>query len=77
MGGPGGFTRSGRLFAPQALKDNNVEALARTKEKQVVVEEEPVRKEVPEGSFEKDMEEFMRIIKKSDYKIVDQLNQTP
>jgi hypothetical protein len=32
---------------------------------------------VPGGSFEKDVEEFMRIIKKSDYKIVDQLNQTP
>ncbi|KAI5405471.1 hypothetical protein KIW84_052309 [Lathyrus oleraceus] len=77
MGGPGGFTRSGRLFVPQVPKDNNAEALARTKGKQVVVEEEPVRKEVPENYFEKDVEEFMRIIKKSDYKIVDQLNQTP
>ncbi|KAI5404211.1 hypothetical protein KIW84_051381 [Lathyrus oleraceus] len=57
--------------------DNNVEALARTKRKQVVVEEETVRKEVPKNSFEKNVEEFMRIIKKSDYKIVDQLNQTP
>ena len=77
VGGPGGFTRSGCLFAPQVPKDNNAEALARTKGKQVVVEEEPLRKEVPESSFEEDVEEFMRIIKKSDYKIVDQLNQTP
>ncbi|KAI5415820.1 hypothetical protein KIW84_041023 [Lathyrus oleraceus] len=77
VGGPGGFTRSGHLFAPQVPRDNNAEALARTKGKQVVVEDEPVRKEVPENSFEKDVEEFMRIIKKSDYKIVDQLNQTP
>ncbi|XP_050904196.1 uncharacterized protein LOC127118095 isoform X1 [Lathyrus oleraceus] len=77
VGGPGGFTRSGRLFAPQPLRDNNAEALAKAKGKQVVVEEEPVPKKAPEGSFEKDVEEFMKIIKKSDYKIVDQLNQTP
>jgi hypothetical protein len=77
VGGPGGFTRSGRLFAPQPLRDNNAEALAKAKGKQAVVEEEPVQKEAPEGSFEKDVEEFMKIIKKSDYKIVDQLNQTP
>ena len=77
VGGPGGFTRSGRLFAPQPLRDANAEASARAKGKQVVVDEEPAQKEVPEGSFEKDVEEFMKIIKKSDYKIVDQLNQTP
>ncbi|KAI5408748.1 hypothetical protein KIW84_054545 [Lathyrus oleraceus] len=77
VGGPGGFTRSGRLFAPQPLRDNNSEALAKAKGKQAVVDEEPAQKEVPEGSFEKDVEEFMKIIKKSDYKIVDQLNQTP
>ncbi|KAI5406040.1 hypothetical protein KIW84_052700 [Lathyrus oleraceus] len=77
VGGPGGFTRNGRLFAPQPLRDNNAEALAKAKGKQAVVEEEPVQKEAPEGSFEKDVEEFMKIIKKSDYKIVDQLNQTP
>ncbi|KAI5430823.1 hypothetical protein KIW84_035085 [Lathyrus oleraceus] len=77
VGGPGGFTRSGRLFAPQPLRDNNAEALAKAKGKQAMVDEEPAQKEVPEGSFEKDVEEFMKIIKKSDYKIVDQLNQTP
>jgi hypothetical protein len=42
-----------------------------------VVDEESAQKEAPEGSFEKDVEEFMNIIKKGDYKIVDQLNQTP
>ncbi|KAI5410284.1 hypothetical protein KIW84_055689 [Lathyrus oleraceus] len=77
VGGPGGFTRSGRLFAPQPLRDNNAEAFAKAKGKQAVVEEEPVQKEASEGTFEKDVEEFMKIIKKSDYKIVDQLNQTP
>ena len=77
VGGPGGFTRSGRLFAPQPLRDANAEASARAKGKQAVVGEEPAQTNVPGGSFEKDVEEFMRIIKKSDYKIVDQLNQTP
>jgi hypothetical protein len=76
VGGPGGFTRSGRLFAPQPLRDANAEASARAKGKQAVVDEEPTQKEA-EGSFDKDVEEFMKIIKKSDYKIVDQLNQTP
>ncbi|XP_050888991.1 uncharacterized protein LOC127094174 [Lathyrus oleraceus] len=45
VGGPGGFTRSGRLFAPQTLRDRNAEALAKAKGKQVVVEEGPVQKE--------------------------------
>ena len=76
VGGPGGFTRSGRLFAPQPLRDATAEASARAKGKQAVVDEEPAQKEA-EGSFQKDVEEFMKIIKKSDYKIVDQLNQTP
>ncbi|KAI5436717.1 hypothetical protein KIW84_023005 [Lathyrus oleraceus] len=77
VGGPGGFTRSGRLFAPQPLRDANAEASAKSKGKLAVVDEEPDQKDMPEGSFEKDVEEFMRIIKKSDYKIVDKLNQTP
>ncbi|XP_050910855.1 uncharacterized protein LOC127126039 [Lathyrus oleraceus] len=77
VGGPGGFTRSGRLFAPQQLRDANAEASAKAKGKQAVVDEVPAQANVPGGSFEKDVEEFMRIIKKSDYKIVDQLNQTP
>ncbi|KAI5437590.1 hypothetical protein KIW84_023633 [Lathyrus oleraceus] len=77
VGGPGGFTRSGRLFAPQPLRDANAEASARAKGKQAVVDEEPAQTNVPGGSFEKDVEEFMQIIKKSEYKIVDQLNQTP
>ena len=69
-------TRSGRLFAPQPLRDAAAESSARAKGKQTMVDEEPAQKEA-EGSFQKDVEEFMKIIKKSDYKIVDQLNQTP
>jgi hypothetical protein len=56
------------------LRDANAEASTRAKGKQAVVDEAPAQTNVPGGSFEKDVEEFMRIIKKSDYKIVDQLN---
>ncbi|XP_050890706.1 uncharacterized protein LOC127096140 [Lathyrus oleraceus] len=48
VGGPGGFTRSGRLFAPQPLRDANTEASARAKGKQAVVDEEPAQTNVPD-----------------------------
>ncbi|KAI5431293.1 hypothetical protein KIW84_035463 [Lathyrus oleraceus] len=84
-----GFTRSGRLFAPDALrggegekeKKEKAEALARAKGKQAVVNDStPVVTPAPVGSGEKlddDAEEFLRIIKKSEYKLVDHLQQTP
>ncbi|KAI5426813.1 hypothetical protein KIW84_032299 [Lathyrus oleraceus] len=86
--GPSGFTRSGRLFAPDALrggegekeKKEKAEALARAKGKAVVGDSTPVVTPAPVGSEEKlddDAEEFLRIIKKSEYKLVDHLQQTP
>ncbi|KAI5382711.1 hypothetical protein KIW84_070219 [Lathyrus oleraceus] len=86
--GASGFTRSGRLFAPEALrggegekeKKEKAEALARAKGKAVVNESTPVVTPAPVGSDEKlddDAEEFLRIIKKSEYKLVDHLQQTP
>ncbi|KAI5388827.1 hypothetical protein KIW84_074476 [Lathyrus oleraceus] len=86
--GPSGFTRSGRLFAPDALrreegekeKKEKAEALARAKGKAVVSDSTPVVTPAPLGSEEKlddDAEEFLRIIKKSEYKLVDHLQQTP
>ncbi|XP_050895276.1 uncharacterized protein LOC127101883 [Lathyrus oleraceus] len=73
----GGMTQSGRIFAsvPSPEKDN-IEVVAKNKGKQVVSTSQgqvpPQNKSVPE-----DVEEFLRIIKRSDYKVVDQLNQTP
>ncbi|KAI5390410.1 hypothetical protein KIW84_075651 [Lathyrus oleraceus] len=86
--GPSGFTRSGRLFAPDALrreegekeKKEKAEALARAKGKAVVNNGIPDVTPAPVGSEEKlddDAEEFLRIIKKSEYKLVDHLQQTP
>ncbi|XP_050915893.1 uncharacterized protein LOC127130986 [Lathyrus oleraceus] len=86
--GLSGFTRSGRLFAPNILRGGDVEkeqrdkaeALARAKGKQVVNEDTlraaqaPVE---PESEFDAEAEEFLRIIKKFEYKLVDHLQQTP
>ncbi|KAI5442293.1 hypothetical protein KIW84_011385 [Lathyrus oleraceus] len=78
VGGVGGFTRSGRLFAPSTLRANTeVEAAAKAKGTQVSTEEVTTEEDPPKTAFEKEVDEFMRIIKKSDYKVVDQLNQTP
>jgi hypothetical protein len=87
--GPSGFTRSGRLFAPDALrrgeeekeKKEKAEALARAKGKAVAENgNTPVTTPTPAGSdnkFDDEAEEFLRIIKKSEYKLVDHLQQTP
>ncbi|KAI5446415.1 hypothetical protein KIW84_014300 [Lathyrus oleraceus] len=45
VGGQGGFTRSGRLFAPQPVRDAAAESSARAKGKQTMVDEEPAQKE--------------------------------
>ncbi|XP_050875850.1 uncharacterized protein LOC127079506 [Lathyrus oleraceus] len=79
--GPAGITRSGRVLAPRI-----VDASAKAKGKEVVV---PIQIPVPNQEMKEmhlspkaavtheEAEEFLRIIKKSDYKVVDQLNQTP
>ncbi|KAI5389240.1 hypothetical protein KIW84_074773 [Lathyrus oleraceus] len=86
--GLSGFTRSGRLFAPDTLrsgdaekeKRDKAEALARAKGKKVVNEGIPRAAQAPVGSeneLDDEAEEFLRIIKKSEYKLVDHLQQTP
>jgi hypothetical protein len=69
------MTRSGRGFAPKSLQEN-VEVLATPVSKDTPSEDVEV-----EASKSKDpqeeADEFLRIIRKSDYKVIDQLNQTP
>ncbi|XP_050915283.1 uncharacterized protein LOC127130288 [Lathyrus oleraceus] len=67
------MTRSGRVFAPSVIPSRNVE-----KDPVVVV---PVTREA-EGqtsnlTLDKETDELLRIIKLNDYKVVDQLLQTP
>ncbi|XP_058729317.1 uncharacterized protein LOC131601500 isoform X2 [Vicia villosa] len=76
--GTGRITRSGRVFSPQPIQ-NNADALAKAKGKQVVtdVQNSPIHNGPPDSAVpSKDVEELLRIIKKSDYKVVEQLGQT-
>ncbi|XP_050876657.1 uncharacterized protein LOC127080379 [Lathyrus oleraceus] len=77
--GPTGMTRSGRVFAPRTA-DTSTKA----KRKEVVIQILVPNQEMqdmhlsPKAAVTREeAEEFLRIIKKSDYKVVDQLNQTP
>lgn len=77
IAGASGVTRSGRVFAPEVIPNKeSVPTVEPTKGKEVNPPE------VGEGSSKKAVtteedREFLKIIKKSDYKVVDQLNQTP
>ncbi|XP_058726220.1 uncharacterized protein LOC131597546 [Vicia villosa] len=77
--GTGRITRSGRVFSPQQVQDN-VDALAKAKGKQVVIEDQsnPSIQKGTAGDLvsSKDVEELLRIIRRSDYKVVLQLGQT-
>ncbi|XP_050889371.1 uncharacterized protein LOC127094597 [Lathyrus oleraceus] len=77
--GPIGMTRSGRMFAPRTA-DTSTKA----KGKEVVFRIPIPNQEMqdmhlsPKAAVTREEAEgFLRIIKKSDYKVVDQLNQTP
>ncbi|XP_050875985.1 uncharacterized protein LOC127079647 [Lathyrus oleraceus] len=77
--GPAIMTRSGRVFAPRTA-----DISAKTKGKEAVVQIPIPNQEMqdmhlsPKAAVTREeAEEFLRIIKKIDYKVVDQLNQTP
>ncbi|XP_058745905.1 uncharacterized protein LOC131618759 [Vicia villosa] len=76
--GIGRMTRSGRIFnPPQNTRDDNTEALAQAKGKRVVEDTmDQGQSSNSEDTVAKEMEEFLKIIKKSEYKVVDQLSQT-
>lgn len=78
---PRGMTRSGRVFAQRTI-----EPLAKAKGEEVRNDTPtPAQNIESQGgssspkvvASQKDVEEFLRIIKKSDYRVVDQLKQTP
>ncbi|XP_058784944.1 uncharacterized protein LOC131659833 [Vicia villosa] len=72
IAGPGGMTRSGRIFNTEKSKEN----LAQASDQATVVPTEKNTSKDKETT-NKDAEEFLALIKKSDYKVVDQLHQTP
>ncbi|XP_058753721.1 uncharacterized protein LOC131626905 [Vicia villosa] len=68
--GIGRITRNGRVFSPQ-LVQNNADGLAKAKGKQVLtdVQNSPTQNGPPDSAVpSKDVEELLRIIRKSDYK---------
>ncbi|XP_058784234.1 uncharacterized protein LOC131659005 [Vicia villosa] len=70
--GPGGMTRSGRIFKTTQSNENLAPASNRTA---ATPTEEGSPKD--KAAANKDAEEFLALIKKSDYRVVDQLQQTP
>ncbi|XP_058774500.1 uncharacterized protein LOC131648791 [Vicia villosa] len=74
--GPGGMTHSGRIFKTAQAHPKPNENLTQTSDQAAVgpsVETTPKDKE----ATDKDAEEFLALIKKSGYRVVDQLKQTP
>lgn len=67
------------MFSPQQVQDN-ADTLVKAKGKQVSIEDQnnsPIRNGASDNVMSpKDVEELLRIIKKYDYKVVDQLGQT-
>ncbi|XP_058775661.1 uncharacterized protein LOC131649933 [Vicia villosa] len=76
--GVGRMTRSGRILnPPQNIHKDNTEALAQAKGKGVTEDTmDQGQSSNSEDTVAKEMEEFLKIIKKSEYKVVDQLSQT-
>jgi hypothetical protein len=76
--GPGGMTRSGRVFVPKPVQENvGIPAMPA-----IPVDENILNKSIETGvpkdtSPQDEADEFLRIIRKSDYRVVDQLSQTP
>lgn len=63
----GGMTRSGRCYTPEELE------LRRKKGKEKVNEGEPVKQKVTE----EEIKEFLKLLKRSEYSVVEQLNRIP
>ncbi|XP_050896696.1 uncharacterized protein LOC127103487 [Lathyrus oleraceus] len=77
IAGTSGMTRSGRIFAaPPPPEKENLGTNAKSKGKQPAGPEQE-QTQTQGKVMPDDVEEFLRIINKSDYKVVDQLNQTP
>lgn len=79
--GTGRITRSGRIYSPQNAP-NNADALVKAKGKQMVSDNsESVQvntpNAVPGTSSSQEVERLLRLIRKSNYKVIDHLSQTP
>lgn len=77
IAGVSGITRSGRVFAlVPTPSNNNNESSSKAQGKQEVNEDQG-NNATQKETRANEVGEFLRLVKKSDYKVVDQLNQTP
>ena len=68
------MTRSGQIYGPEPQKKDDVVA----KDKGKVLVESSQEQEPPNQNFtNQEAEKFLKIIKKSNYRVVDQLHQSP
>ncbi|XP_058782873.1 uncharacterized protein LOC131657499 [Vicia villosa] len=70
------MTRNARIFESVPVQQKRDKALTHSKDK-TVIESDCEANQVGKDPFSKDAEEFLALIKKSDYRVVDQLHQTP
>ena len=72
IAGTSNMTHSGRIFSPPPSppKETNSDALAKARGKELIDSQ-------PEPSVGQEAGKLLRILNRSDYKVVDQLNQTP
>ena len=82
--GIGGMTRSGRLFTPPELRneEGHKNGVTKEKAKNLLKEKTQQVEEEPEGEAKKEISdaeacEFLKFIQQSEYKVVDQLNRMP
>ena len=71
--GTSGMTRSGRIFSPEVLQNKVVEKTSVPP----IVKNTSVTPNTGSSKSMPTPDETLKIIKKSDYQVVEQLNQTP
>lgn len=73
------MTRNSRVFAHAPTQERNFKPLAKAKGKEITSNAQDHEGTSSPRAFasQKEVEEFLRIIKKSDYRVVNQLNHTP
>lgn len=74
IAGVRGMTRSGRVFAPEQPQEKSVVEPSKGKG---VLDSDTNTRPSPKAISQEEVDEFLWIIKRSDYEVVDHLNQTP
>nr|XP_027191080.1 uncharacterized protein LOC101494924 [Cicer arietinum] len=74
ISGIGGMTRSGRVYTPEQLRKKEVNGEKGKEDMYHTIKGQEISKKTVS---EEEASEFLEFVKQSEYKVVDQLNQTP